>query len=110
MTKLMDIREFCEAGYLQELNRNFLHPLGLALGISCGGEGLPMEEPSFCVYDGREDLEGMMFSKESLEREVFVEKAARVGIEMSKRLKYRAKALGFCIQPLLSGKTHEATD
>lgn len=31
--KRIDIKEFREKGYLQELNRNFLHPLGLALEI-----------------------------------------------------------------------------
>lgn len=31
--KLMDIKEFKERGYLQELNRRFLHPLGLALVV-----------------------------------------------------------------------------
>ena len=29
--KYMPIKEFRERGYLQELNRRFLHPLGLAL-------------------------------------------------------------------------------
>ena len=31
--KKIDIKEFREKGYLQELNRRFLHPLGLALEI-----------------------------------------------------------------------------
>lgn len=26
-------KEFCEKGYLRETNRNFFHPLGLALEI-----------------------------------------------------------------------------
>jgi len=29
----MDIKEFKERGYLQEVNRKFLHPLGLALEV-----------------------------------------------------------------------------
>ena len=31
--KRMDVKEFRELGYLQELNRQFLHPLGLALEV-----------------------------------------------------------------------------
>ena len=30
----LDLGEFVEFGYLQEVNRTFLHPLGLALAVS----------------------------------------------------------------------------
>ena len=33
MKNKIDVKEFREKGYLQELNRRFLHPLGLALEI-----------------------------------------------------------------------------
>ncbi len=32
-TKYINLREFQETGYLHEVNRTFLHPLGLALEI-----------------------------------------------------------------------------
>ena len=32
--KYMNIKEFRDTGYLHELNRLFLHPLGLAMEIS----------------------------------------------------------------------------
>lgn len=56
--KRIDIKEFREKGYLQEANRLFFHPLGLALEIviddndnySLGG-----------VWDYRNDPEGMFF-------------------------------------------------
>ena len=35
----MDIREFRDKGYLQEVNRQFFHPLGLALCVVCPAEG-----------------------------------------------------------------------
>ena len=37
--KRMSIKEFREKGYLQELNRQFLHPLGLALEIIINEDG-----------------------------------------------------------------------
>jgi hypothetical protein len=37
--KKIDIKEFREKGYLQELNRQFLHPLGLALEITINDDG-----------------------------------------------------------------------
>jgi hypothetical protein len=33
-TKYIDIQEFCNLGYLQEVNRQLLHPLGLALEVT----------------------------------------------------------------------------
>jgi hypothetical protein len=37
--KKMDIGEFLEKGYLQEANRLFFHPLGLALTVEDNGPG-----------------------------------------------------------------------
>lgn len=39
MIKKIDIKEFRESGYLQELNRTFLHPLGLALEVEIDDKG-----------------------------------------------------------------------
>ena len=39
MGKSIDIKEFREQGYLQELNRTFLHPLGMALYITLDEDG-----------------------------------------------------------------------
>src|SRR5438445_10887455 len=36
--KHMPIREFVDEGYLQEVNRQFLHPLGLALEVTVASE------------------------------------------------------------------------
>jgi hypothetical protein len=35
----MNIKEFREFGYLQELNRKYLHPLGLALEVTIDEKG-----------------------------------------------------------------------
>lgn len=56
--KHMDIQEFVEQGFLQEANRMFFHPLGLALEVTHDDEG---EWYLSGVWDYREDPEGMMF-------------------------------------------------
>lgn len=55
----LDIREFRERGYLQELNRLFLHPLGLALEVVIEADGT---EQLGGIWDYREDPEGMNFA------------------------------------------------
>ena len=37
--KTMDIKEFRSEGYLQEVNRRFFHPLGMALYINKEADG-----------------------------------------------------------------------
>ena len=66
----MDINEFKEAGYLQEANRCFFHPLGLALEVAQDideetGEKGPWRISG--VWDYRDDPEGMMYAPEVLE-------------------------------------------
>lgn len=86
--KRIDIKEFREKGYLQELNRQFLHPLGLALEVvidncpncdngtihrgsvdqpihercpTCGGDGEIVVLGG--IWDFREDPEGLLFGE-----------------------------------------------
>lgn len=56
--KKIDIKEFRELGFLQEANRLFFHPLGLALEVNVNDDGT--EELSG-VWDYREDPEGILF-------------------------------------------------
>lgn len=59
MIKRMSIREFREQGFLQEANRLFFHPLGLALEIVQEGDG---SERLGGVWDYRDDPEGVYFA------------------------------------------------
>lgn len=88
MNKIMDIREFRSAGYLHELNRRFLHPLGLALVAGVEGE----TEMLVGIIDNRDDPEGMAF--ETLDRE----KMSRIEAIVAARRPAREAALGFFIQ------------
>lgn len=56
--KRIDIKEFREKGYLQELNRKFLHPLGLALEIIQENDGT---ETLGGIWDCRDDEEGIYY-------------------------------------------------
>lgn len=106
--KRMDITEFRERGFLQEANRHFFHPLGLALETvvvecaNCSGDGVETihGEAVNCrdcggsgsnerlggVWDYRDDAEGMVFGGGyGLDRE----KAAHVASEFARHLKVR---------------------
>jgi len=54
----IDIKEFREKGFLQEANRLFFHPLGLALEVEIDDSG---NEKLGGVWDYRDDPEGMAF-------------------------------------------------
>ena len=98
--KRIDIKEFREKGYLQEVNRNFLHPLGLALEIVINNDG---SEQLGGIWDYRDDKEGIYYSisNSDSERKVkFKEKKDYIENEMKERCKQRKEILGFDIEPL----------
>ena len=89
-TKHLDIEEFVEFGYLHELNRQFLHPLGLALEIT-DDDGTHRLSG---VQDFRDDPEGIIFAPGTLDEA----KARRVALKQAERLPSRYNALGFFVQ------------
>jgi len=91
----MSIVEFRKLGFLQELNRQFLHPLGLALEVVQEETG---EERLGGIWDYRCDKEGIVFdgfTDEEIERGICVEK-----FQAQKAIQ-RLETLGFIIQPLI---------
>jgi hypothetical protein len=97
--KRIDIKEFREKGYLQELNRQFLHPLGLALEIIVDPEG---KEPDKLggVWDYRQDPDGMAYTEEVLDCDEARGKASNVEKERHQKALIRQKSLGYVIQPV----------
>lgn len=89
----MSVKEFRELGYLQEVNRRFLHPLGLALEVVLQEDGT---ETFGGVWDSRDDPEGFVFGPNTIEPD----KAKRVYAEEDKREAVRKLALGYIIQPV----------
>jgi hypothetical protein len=91
----MSLKDFRDLGFLQEANRQFFHPLGLALGLVANENE---DYSSVIIYDWRDDPDGGMFQslneprdKECYEYIKFIhdEKAA-----------VRLEKFGFVIQPI----------
>lgn len=94
-TKYIDPEEFVSEGYLQEINRRFLHPLGMALAVSTDME---TGKTSFVgVIDDRDDMEGVAFHAADL-NPAHVENFDAISKE---RRTPRVAALGYWIQPLI---------
>ena len=97
--KRIDIKEFREKGYLQELNRNFLHPLGLALEVKIDTE--TGEEILGGIWDYREEETGMIYDLKNSDEDRlfnFRAKSKMVNKEMTKKLSERWNKYGFGIE------------
>lgn len=87
--RLMDPAEFKAAGYLSEVNRRVLHPMGLALAAY-------PELPVVLVYDERHDPEGIYFGGDAYPEVCAQER--RFSSEWAKREPARRAALGYMVQ------------
>lgn len=92
--KKMDIKEFRAIGLLQEVNRLFFHPRGLALEIIIDNE--TGKEKLGGIWDYRNDPEGIKYLDQNLDEQ----KAANVMQMLIDKSKFRQENLGFIIQPL----------
>lgn len=80
--KKMGIAEFREQGFLQEANRQFFHPLGLALEVNIDDDG---KETLSGMWDYRDDPEGMLYGDDVVASRGAHDKALRVEqLRMSK--------------------------
>ena len=91
--KFIDVKEFREQGFLQEANRMFFHPLGLALSIQINEDGT---EEFGGIWDYREDPEGITFGEGMINKE----KSERIETLYLEKCEYRNQYLGFEIQPI----------
>jgi len=96
--KRIKIKEFREIGLLQEVNRQFFHPLGLALEVILEDDDT---EKLGGVWDYRKDPEGIHYLPEMVPNEEFQQKAASVKEMQRKKMNERVKVLGYYIQPLV---------
>lgn len=63
--KKADVKELRELGLIHELNRLFLHPLGLAIEVVIDDE--TGRESLGGIWDYREDPEGILFGKDMID-------------------------------------------
>lgn len=88
--KLMNIAEFRQQGFLQEANRLFFHPHGLALAVAVEADGT---ERLHGIWDYREDPEGIVFGDGPN-----AEKADRVAMERARHTAARTAVMGNDVQ------------
>jgi hypothetical protein len=99
----MSMREFQDRGLLQEINRRFLHPLGLSLGLYADGTHHMPDEPSgWCDVSVTDAPEGFIFGPEDPISVSDVARAHALDELLAERLAYREAHLGFGIQPLIA--------
>lgn len=89
--KRIDIKEFREFGWVQEINRLMLHPAGLALEVNVDDDG---NETLGGVWDYREDAEGVLYSDGVMNSD----KAERVAEAMCSKAEHRFKYFGTNVQ------------
>jgi DNA polymerase III alpha subunit len=98
--KYIDLREFVDLGYLQEVNRRFFHPLGLAMSvISKNGD----DKVVFAgIIDSRDQEDGCIFDERVIDSKIenFEDKAMYVQGEWERKCEKRRQRLGYEIQPI----------
>lgn len=94
--KRMSIKEFVEKGFLQEANRLFFHPHGLALAVFV--DDFDGTATLSGIWDYREDPEGMVF--EDTTDPEWAEKMEQVKQERVRHLEHREALFGHFIQPI----------
>jgi hypothetical protein len=94
----MDLTEFRESGLLQEANRQFFHPLGLALEVFTTDDGTVTEIAG--LRDSRDDPEGMIYGEDYISSDIAKQKAATVAALFDSKREARLKALGYIVQPI----------
>lgn len=90
--KRMSPKEFQDFGYLQEINRQFLHPLGLALEVLI--EEGTSKVTLGGIWDFRDEPEGIVFAAGQLEQP----KADRVAAARQEKAQARKLLLGDIVQ------------
>jgi len=94
-SKKLNLQEFVDKGYLQEVNRQFFHPLGLALEVNIN-KGKAISLGNIC--DHRDDPERTIF--ENLSNKISKDKAFNIEEQKQKLSETRLKLLGYSIQPI----------
>lgn len=84
----MPLLEFIQEGYLQEINRQVLHPAGLAIAIDC-------ENSTISIWDYRSDTEGIIYGEDIISQD----KINNVRQEQEKHKENRMKMLSYIVQP-----------
>jgi len=89
--KRIDIKEFSKLGFLQEVNRKFFHPLGMALEVVVDEE--TGEEKLGGIWDFRDDPEGMFFNDGVIDLEKIAHVQQLHDSKMAKRIEVEGSVI-----------------
>jgi len=98
--KKMNLDEFQNEGYLQEVNRQFFHPLGLALEVITNLDGT---KSLGGIWDYRENEKGLYYDikhRTIEKKKEMKEKANRVKNQKLKITQNRKSELGYIVEPI----------
>lgn len=100
MIKKMSPKEFYELGFLQEANRQFFHPLGIALEMVIDNDTGECEFGS--IWDYRDDEEGIIFGNAENENhsKERIKKIENISKLKNEKDLARQKIFGWSIQPI----------
>ena len=90
--KELDAKEFRDLGLLQEVNRRFFHPLGLAMFVNIDEE--TGKDTIGGIYDERHDPEGFFYG------DIDIEKVKSVKAIEDSRREARIQKLGYWVEPV----------
>jgi hypothetical protein len=98
---VIDLKEFVEFGFLQEANRRFFHPLGMAMTFTISEDGTH----SFVGFaDYRDDPEGCYFGFGNTDRadrmQEAIDKESRVKALWHSKEPVRRGLFGDAIEPI----------
>jgi hypothetical protein len=91
--KYLSLRDFVQLGFLQEANRQFFHPHGLALEVRTDDTGAVVALGG--IWDSRDDPKGIVFG-DVPDRD----KRDRVADEYERHREARLRLMGDVRQPL----------
>ena len=94
--KKIDIREFVERGYLQEVNRQFFHILGLSLDVKKSGNKYELSG----IYDFRDVKGGIRFNPDTINTQGFINKTNNIKALQKQASSVRKEAYGSIMQPV----------
>jgi hypothetical protein len=97
--KKINLKKFVRKGYLQEVNRCFFHPVGLALGMKVEDDEYQLD----AIYDLRDSETPFHFGYDRMTEEELssrIEKKNFIDQEMAVRNASRTHLLGDSIEPL----------
>lgn len=101
----MPLDEFRALGYLQEVNRHFLHPLGLAIFVIADEDGSNARQMG--VQDYRDDPEGCAYDDETLKEPGTETRASYVRMMWDRAAGVRLAHMGWVVQPLAGEEPEE---